>query len=48
MVKNLNEQMDDMQTAKMSLIAKVDKSHEILEDHLDLVNTLNGKVDTSA
>lgn len=37
-----------MQTAKMSLIAKVDKSHEILEDHLDLVNTLNGKVDTSA
>ena len=40
--------MDDMQIAKMSLIAKVDKSHEILEDHLDLVNTLNGKVDTSA
>jgi hypothetical protein len=30
------------------LTAKVDKSHEILEDHLDLVNTLNGKVDASA
>ena len=47
-VKNLQEQMEDMQLAKMSLVAKVDKSHEILEDHLDLVNTLNGKVDTSA
>jgi len=34
--------------AKLSLTAKVDKSHEILEDHLDLVHTLNGKVDASA
>jgi len=37
-----------MQLVKISLIAKVDKSHELLEDQLDLVNTLNGKVDTSA
>lgn len=37
-----------MQLAKVNLISKVDKSHELLDDYFEMLNELSGKIDSAA
>ena len=47
-MKTVQDKQSNELGGSESLLAKVDKTHEIIEDHLDLLQVLNGKIDTTA
>jgi len=47
-MKTVQDKQSNESGGSESLLAKVDKTHEIIEDHLDLLQVLNGKIDTTA
>ena len=47
-LKRVHEQVAEQQLGRQNLENKMDNTQEVLEDHLDLINTLNQKLDEAA